>query len=281
MKLVILYIEAYYGFVIIARGDFIMSMPNIPDITPEINISLEDAVNLLLASIAMEEISLSKLIDAESQKIKYVLDKQKCGGNIKDVLLINDSVNSAVINMTKLQMLLQWKLENAERLLPHKQPCPPPPPPPKHNCCGVVGKGVGCIRNEHDELSGGQAVLRAFVFSKEEKSGRSLKYTASKHNLTLYMNACPHNIHLECLDGCEPHKAIISGSGQATKVYKCGEELSGHVDYKITVWHNPPCKIGFHVILSSCNNELNHDSGFVAIKNCASNLRIEKCRDLQ
>ena len=40
-----------------------MSMPKIPNITPRINITLEDSVNLLLTSIAMEEISLSKFMD--------------------------------------------------------------------------------------------------------------------------------------------------------------------------------------------------------------------------
>lgn len=50
-----------------------MSMPNIPDICPEICINREDSINLLLASIALEEFSLADLIEAESKKIKAVL----------------------------------------------------------------------------------------------------------------------------------------------------------------------------------------------------------------
>ena len=50
-----------------------MSMPNIPDIDPDINITSEQALNLILTSIAMEEMSLSTLMDAESEKIRYVL----------------------------------------------------------------------------------------------------------------------------------------------------------------------------------------------------------------
>jgi argininosuccinate lyase len=37
-----------------------MSFPNVPDINPCIDIKQEDAVNLLLTSIAMEEMSLSE-----------------------------------------------------------------------------------------------------------------------------------------------------------------------------------------------------------------------------
>ena len=50
-----------------------MSFPNIPDVDPAIDIDSCHAINLLLASIAMEEISLSKLMDAERDKIQYAL----------------------------------------------------------------------------------------------------------------------------------------------------------------------------------------------------------------
>lgn len=33
-----------------------MSQPNIPDITPSISVTRDDAINLLLLSIAMEEL---------------------------------------------------------------------------------------------------------------------------------------------------------------------------------------------------------------------------------
>lgn len=130
-----------------------MSMPNIPDIAPVINVSLEQAVSLLLTSIALEEISLSHLMDAEAEKIKFVVHREKsktgyktcactcasnyCGNshcnncschsrqnwqpeeqNCDDLLAVNESVNSTLINMSKMQMLLQWKLENIERILP-------------------------------------------------------------------------------------------------------------------------------------------------------------------
>jgi hypothetical protein len=50
-----------------------MSLPNIPNITPIIDIDREEAITMLLASIAMEEMGLSHFINAEGEKIQYVL----------------------------------------------------------------------------------------------------------------------------------------------------------------------------------------------------------------
>ena len=48
-----------------------MSMPNFPTISPAI--TREDAVNQILSSIAMEELGLSHIINAEGEKLQYVL----------------------------------------------------------------------------------------------------------------------------------------------------------------------------------------------------------------
>ena len=50
-----------------------MSFPNIPDVDASVDISTEDSVNLLLASIAFEELGLAHIINAEAEKIQFVL----------------------------------------------------------------------------------------------------------------------------------------------------------------------------------------------------------------
>ena len=50
-----------------------MSYPNIPTVDATISITLEEAINLLLASIAFEELGLAHIINAEAEKIQYVL----------------------------------------------------------------------------------------------------------------------------------------------------------------------------------------------------------------
>jgi hypothetical protein len=47
-----------------------MSMPNIPDITPDIDLKREDVINLLLTSIALEEIGISHILNAEGEKLQ-------------------------------------------------------------------------------------------------------------------------------------------------------------------------------------------------------------------
>lgn len=90
-----------------------MSFPTVPDINPNINIKQEDAIVLLLISIALEEISLSDLINAEAKKINFVVGECGCNeSSIQDLKDINRSVNRTLQDIIKLQMLLQFKLEN-------------------------------------------------------------------------------------------------------------------------------------------------------------------------
>lgn len=136
-----------------------MSFPNIPDITPEINLTMEKSINLILSSIALEEISLSKLIEAETKKILHILEKkdfcceaccyntvcvycdrdknapcqpcQPCVApegfcnmyfhqepDIKEVIEVNESVDNIMKDIIKMQMLLQFKLESVQKMLP-------------------------------------------------------------------------------------------------------------------------------------------------------------------
>ena len=48
-----------------------MSMPSFPNIDPPIQ--REDAVNQILSSIAMEELGLSHILNAEGEKLQYIL----------------------------------------------------------------------------------------------------------------------------------------------------------------------------------------------------------------
>lgn len=85
-----------------------MSMPNIPDITPDIKLKRKDVVNLLLASIAMEELGLAHLINAEGEKLQKVI---KHARNMDDLLEANKSVEKMLKTIIKKEMLLQFKME--------------------------------------------------------------------------------------------------------------------------------------------------------------------------
>ncbi|WP_257145461.1 hypothetical protein, partial [Bacillus cereus] len=87
-----------------------MSLPNIPNITPVITVTSEEAKNLLLSSIAMEEIGLSHILNAEGEKIQCFLKTKDV--DLNSALLLNKSVNNTLKTVLKSQLLLQLKLED-------------------------------------------------------------------------------------------------------------------------------------------------------------------------
>jgi hypothetical protein len=93
-----------------------MSFPNIPNVTPSITLDRAEAINLLLASIAFEELGLAHIINAEAEKIQAVLgtlpESTVRAQSISDLLAINESVNKTLKTVVKKEMLLQFKLEN-------------------------------------------------------------------------------------------------------------------------------------------------------------------------
>lgn len=121
-----------------------MSMPNIPE--GVLNITREQALNLIIASIAMEELGLSHIIEAEGEKLQYILgtlpgSPHCCTRSSKEILEVNKSIHRVLDSVLQNQMLLKGKLEQVlEAAEPY--PCPPCPPPPVHHCpcqefCGM------------------------------------------------------------------------------------------------------------------------------------------------
>ncbi|WP_270170784.1 hypothetical protein [Paenibacillus sp. SYP-B4298] len=91
-----------------------MSMPNVPDITPEIVLKRPEVINLLLTSIALEEIGLSHIINAEAEKLQRFIQEHEF--SLDDALRMNDSVDRMLRNVVKNQILLHFKLEDVIRL---------------------------------------------------------------------------------------------------------------------------------------------------------------------
>lgn len=93
-----------------------MSQSNIPNITPIISVTRDDAINLLLSSIALEELGLSHIINAEGEKIQFALGTlpgvTSPPATISDILLVNQSVRNTIQDLTKKEFLLQNKLDS-------------------------------------------------------------------------------------------------------------------------------------------------------------------------
>jgi len=104
-----------------------MSQASIPNITPEITITREDVINLLLSSIALEEIGLSHIINAEGEKIQYVLGtlpgpSPTPPATIEEILKVNESVRNTLKEITKTEFALSNKLETILSILGEDSP---------------------------------------------------------------------------------------------------------------------------------------------------------------
>ncbi|MFJ7732109.1 hypothetical protein ACIQXF_09465 [Lysinibacillus sp. NPDC097231] len=97
-----------------------MSFPNIPNITASITITRDEVINLLLSSIAFEELGLSHIINAEGEKIQYALGLipgLTQTASIPDLLSLNDSVRKTLDSVTRKELVLQSKLQNIVDLI--------------------------------------------------------------------------------------------------------------------------------------------------------------------
>ncbi|MDD4422603.1 MAG: hypothetical protein PHD46_06170, partial [Eubacteriales bacterium] len=95
-----------------------MSSPIIPDFTPYIDITTEDAVKLLIKAIEKQVASLDKLIEIQNYGILHVLDDTRYKESaVKDILNINESVDSMIRHIMELQTVLQLMLEKARELV--------------------------------------------------------------------------------------------------------------------------------------------------------------------
>lgn len=113
-----------------------MSLPKIPDMNPQVTVQRDDAINLLLFSIGMEEIGLSHIINAEGEKIQYLLGTlTDADGNpiappanvtVDNLLSANKSVGSNLKNVLRNQLLLQLKLEDAMEMIESEVVTPVP-----------------------------------------------------------------------------------------------------------------------------------------------------------
>ena len=97
-----------------------MSLPKFPE--PG-GLTRDDAINLILASIAMEEVGLSHVINAEGEKIQYVLGTLEGvtgpeNVTIDELLQVNDSVAGLLEQVAANQQALSDKMQAALGVAP-------------------------------------------------------------------------------------------------------------------------------------------------------------------
>ena len=131
-----------------------MSMPSFPPCGADM--TKDEALTMIIASIAMEELALSHIVNAEGEKLQYVLGTLPGGGKpcagTQEILAVNQSAAAVLDTVMQSQMLLKGKLEKVLEAGGCKG-VPEPPCPPYHSCeppcCGS-----SCCRKSALQLAG-------------------------------------------------------------------------------------------------------------------------------
>jgi len=96
-----------------------LSQANIPNITPNISVTKEQSIHLLLSSIAMNELAFSHLVNAEAEKLQaFVAFAQETDEvYTKDFIEMNQAVSHFLEDITMGQWLSLKKLDRTITLI--------------------------------------------------------------------------------------------------------------------------------------------------------------------
>ena len=118
-----------------------MSLPSFPNIDPPIQ--REDAVNQILSSIAMEELGLSHILNAEGEKLQYILGTlpglSGPAATVEDVLSANESVRNLLKTAVQNQIFLKSKMQGVLEASPMQGPAGPNGPTGPAGPAGATG----------------------------------------------------------------------------------------------------------------------------------------------
>lgn len=122
-----------------------MSLPTFPSISPPL--TTKDSLNMILTSVAMEELALSHILNAEGEKLQYVLGTldgcQNKKANNEEILAVNKSIKSMLDSISQNQMILKSKMECAVEALKECGYCKAGPAKPDCDFCRAAGF-LGC-----------------------------------------------------------------------------------------------------------------------------------------
>ena len=98
------------------QGEKYMSQPQFP--VPPDNLTRDNAISQILSSIAMEELGLSHVINAEGEKLQFVLGTLDGSApavppTVDQVIKVNDSVQKMLETAMTSQMFLKSKMSEA------------------------------------------------------------------------------------------------------------------------------------------------------------------------
>ena len=114
-----------------------MSMPSFPKNGADM--TREEALTMIIACLAMEELALSHILNAGGEHLQFVLGTLP-GTSSKDVLAVHKSITGLVEAVTQNQLLLKKKLDQVLEFCPRpSEPDPAPQTGPRPDAPGLSG----------------------------------------------------------------------------------------------------------------------------------------------
>lgn len=95
-----------------------MSQPTLPNITPTISLNMDQTIAMLLSSIALEEMAMAHLINAEAEKMQYVLGtldsrlKSAVAPSFEQLLEIQRSIGRMMNHVINKELQLNMKFQH-------------------------------------------------------------------------------------------------------------------------------------------------------------------------
>lgn len=154
-------------------------MPEIPNT----NLTREEVINLLFSSIAMEELSLSHLLNAEGEKIQKLIQSS---ASPEELYKMTESMEKTVRAVIKQELLLLMKLESVVDLAKQSYPRPPCRNVPPNKACTCEEKEEWDEETIPDE-EGQEFPYEAWDAEAESTSTKEINYSInSDQDITLF-----------------------------------------------------------------------------------------------
>lgn len=89
-----------------------LDISKVETLLSKINIDRKKIIDIALASIALEQDGLSRIVKAEGDKLKQIMSKKNSSLNPEEFLAINESIQKTLREVSKKEMLLDHRIQN-------------------------------------------------------------------------------------------------------------------------------------------------------------------------
>jgi hypothetical protein len=99
------------------RGVRNLNILKLEEMLSKINIDRQKVIDITLASIALEQDGMAKIIKAEGEKLKQMMNRKNYNLSPQEFITINESVQKTLKEVSKKDMLLEGRIQSLIELI--------------------------------------------------------------------------------------------------------------------------------------------------------------------